>query len=438
MRHSLVQRWFGWSLYSSLRAVAVLAVGVGVLGSPACSSSGNSDGKGGLSGPGPGGGGQGAPNPDPGIIIPAASNGGGTGGGPSPNGSGGPITGTETTCDGQDNDHNGIIDDVDVGKDGLCDCIHIGFFGDVASDAGTATGSFEAWLVARSGLIPIQHLAATETLTSAWLSNLQVLIVGGLKKRAASAGSNPAFSAVELAAFDDWVQNKGGGAVTLSGYTTSIADARPVSELLQHSGLSYDLNSVSGAGVISEDGPPVWLNEIATPDHPIVDGVKEVGIYFGYPVLGDGTVIFTGEGYNLGMAKQWGKGHVFAFSDEWITQDATWSGLAKGQQNPCQQECNEQQNICRISTEQCAQCETQPCSDPADTDITTCAKGCQTSCKNETDRCAMYTQQCATCTDGVVERAEATPRLWLNAIRWLTPDNQCKVSIPPRGGVQIL
>ncbi len=257
----------------------------------------------------------------------------GNSGGVSPSASGAPNFGTETVCDDMDNDGNGVIDDVDVGKDGLCDCIHIGFFGEVASDAGDATGSFEAWLVARSGQIPIQHLDATEKLTPAWLASLQVLIVGGLRDRAAQAGAGEAFAADEIAAFDDWIQTRGGGAISLSGYTSNIDDARPVSELLQHTGLSYDLVSVSGAGVISEGAPPVWLQDITTPDHPIVDGVSEIGVYYGYPVEGDGTAILSGEGHVLGMAKQWGTGRVFAFADEWITQDATWQGLANGQQN---------------------------------------------------------------------------------------------------------
>lgn len=357
-----------------------------------------------------------------------------------PGGSGQPSVpnfGTETVCNDQDDNGNGIIDDVDVGMDGLCDCIRIGFFGEVASDAGTATGSFEAWLIERSGQIPIQHLSATDTLTTAWLSTLQVLIVGGLKDRAAQAGSNPAFTSDELAAFDDWIQNRGGGVITLSGYTSEIRDAHPVSELLQHTGLSYDLTSVSGPGVISENGPPVWLTGITTPDHPIVEGVKEVGVYYGYPVAGDGTAILSGEGYVLGMAKEWSSGRVFAFADEWITQDATWAGLANGQQDPCQQPCNEQANICRIAEEQCTQCEAQPCSDPNETDLETCTKGCQPSCESETQRCATNTQLCADCTNEQIDREEATPRLWLNTLRWLTPANECKVDIPPRGGVRV-
>lgn len=382
----------------------------------------------------PGGqGGPGGPN-DPDIIDTPI-----TPGGPGPGDPSVPIIpglGSETVCDGVDNDGNGIIDDVDVGNDGLCDCIRIGFFGKVASDAGQATGSFESWLTALSGQVPIAHLDATATLTASWLSNLQVLIVGGLQDRAARAGEGSAFTGDEIAAFDGWIA-QGGGVITLSGYTANIRDARPVAELIQNTGLGYDLMSVSGPGVISEDGPPVWLRGITTPTHPIVDGVKEVGVYYGYPVTGDGTPILSAEGYVLGVAKEQGAGRVFAFADEWITQDATWLGLRSGQDNPCQQPCNEQTNICRVAAEQCEQCAAQPCSDPNETDLETCTKGCQPSCDSETTRCETYTAQCDTCQGEMLDRVEATPRLWLNTLRWLTPANECKVQIPPRGGVQI-
>lgn len=336
--------------------------------------------------------------------------------------------GTELECDDKDENDNGIVDDVDIGKDGLCDCIHIGFFGEIASDAGQDTASFDAWLIERSGQVPIKRLAADETLTAEWLASLQVLIIGGMQERAAAGG---AFTAEEIAAFDDWVRNRGGGVMTLSGYTATSDDAQPTNELLANTGLGYDLGTVQEQGVIGEAAPPVWLNDIAAPDHPTVDQVTEIGVYYGYPVEGDGTVILQGEGYDLAMAKQVGNGRVFVFADEWITQDATWAGLSNGQANPCQQPCNEQENICRIAEMQCAQCEMQPCSDPNDTDAGTCSKGCQPSCDSETTRCQTNTELCAECTAEADARAEATPRLWLNTIGWLTPDSECKVEIPP-------
>ncbi len=345
---------------------------------------------------------------------------------------GGPIApnlGGEQLCDGVDENGNGIIDDVDIGRDGLCDCIHLGFFGQVASDAGSSTGAFQAWLEERSGEFPVKNLAATDTLTAEWLSDLQVLIVGGMEPRA-SRGA-PYFSDAELAAFDDWLQVQGNGVFTLAGYTDNANDVAPTNALLAHLGVEYRTAGIAPEGVIGDGAPPIWLTGIVAPDHPSVESVTEVGFFYGYPVEGDGTVILQSGGYDLAIAKETGSGRAFIFGDEWITQDVTWSGTTQGASDPCQQPCNEQDNICRIAEEQCANCAMQPCSDPMDTDPATCHRGCQGSCDNETARCQMFTSECEVCTGDVTEREQATPRLWLNTIRWLTPESECKVEIPP-------
>jgi hypothetical protein len=334
--------------------------------------------------------------------------------------------GTEEQCDGMDENGNGIIDDVDVGKDGLCDCISIGFFGQVSSDAGSETGQFQNWLTALSGQVPIKNLGASGTLTAEWLDGLQVLIVGGMQDRTSG------FSADEIAAFDDWLMNSGAGVITLGGYTASSSDIQPTNELIASTGMQYDTSSVPSEGVIGQDvAPPVWLSGIVAPDHPTVDGVAEIGVYFGYPVSGDGTVVLREGSYDLAMAKAVGAGRAFIFADEWITQDLTWSGEVEGGQDMCQQPCNEMNNICPIAESQCADCAAQPCSDPSETDEATCSKGCQPSCDNETMRCEMYTADCEACSAGSSAREQATARLWLNTIRWLTPQNECQVEIPP-------
>lgn len=367
-------------------------------------------------------GGQVPPQTD--VIDVPPSTGGGT------NANGRPRNlGSETECNGMDDNGNGIIDDVDIGRDGLCDCLNIGFFGNVASDAGSETAQFESWLLARSS-VPVQQLAATDTLTAQWLAGVQVLVVGGLQGRT-SQSSGPAFSEAERAAFDEWLRN-GGGVFVLSGYTEDSRDAQPTVELIANTGISYDLQSVPAEGVIGQgEAPPVWLDGIVTPDHPSVEGVEAIGVYYGYPVTGDGTSILEAQGYTLAMAKEIDAGRAFVFADEWITQDVTWSGLTVGGNDPCQQPCQEQSNICRIAGEQCERCALEPCSDPNETDLESCSKGCQPSCEAETNRCNMYTEQCETCSAARTTREQATPRLWLNTLRWLTPQSECQVEIPP-------
>ncbi len=356
---------------------------------------------------------SGGPDSPGGTIVPPGSNN---------------YMGGELLCDGVDENNNGIIDDVDVGMDGLCDCIQLGFFGKIASDAGSNTGQFEAWLDERAGgAQDFKQLGATDTLTAQWLSDLQVLIIGGMQDRT----QRPAFSSDEMKAISDWV-NQGGGLVTLAGYTANSDAAVPTSDLLSNFGLSYDIQSAPGAGIISETvnaGPPVWLTGITAPDHPTVSGVSQIGFFYGYPVSGEGTVILEDRGYALAVAKQVGNGRVFAFGDEWITQDQTWSGVSLGQSADCQA-CNEATGRCEGAKNRCESCEMEPCSDPNDS-LPDCQKGCTQGCEQETQSCTDLQDQCDACREVALRRADATARLWLNTLRWLTPETVCQVPIPP-------
>src|SRR6186713_712007 len=81
---------------------------------------------------------------------------------------------TPEVCDGVDNDDNGIIDDVDVAGDGICDCLRIGTLGTIGpwSNGGNI---FRDWLNERSSTpaVEIGHGA----LTAEVLSELDVLVL---------------------------------------------------------------------------------------------------------------------------------------------------------------------------------------------------------------------------------------------------------------------
>ncbi|MDX2055659.1 MAG: hypothetical protein SFV15_24870 [Polyangiaceae bacterium] len=232
-----------------------------------------------------------------------------------------PDLGSEEACDGMDGNKNGIIDDVDKGKDGLCDCLNIGFIGDIASDAGTMTAAFQNWLEARSD-VPVTRLSATAEITEQSLKPLQVLIVGNMTARITQNSS--AYSPAELLVLKKWVTERGGGLMTLGGFTGNETHMLPTVQLLAPFDLSYDYLG-RGPGILGEGAPPVVITGITAPQHPTVAGVKALGVYYGYPVVGDGEVILSERGFNLAMAKQAGKGRVFLFADEWITQDTLWT-----------------------------------------------------------------------------------------------------------------
>jgi hypothetical protein len=322
--------------------------------------------------------------------------------------------GTEMACDGVDENMNGVVDDVDKGKDGLCDCLHIGFLGALASDNGNSTGAFQAWLEAHSD-VPVKHIGARDKLTPEVLADLQVLIIGNMRDR-----GNAGFTSDELNAFSQWIQN-GGGVMSLAGYSASPNDMQATVQLLAPTGMGYDL-SVGGAGVLGTvmNGPPPV----------IVHGITALGVFNAYPVTGDGQVIVREGSYTLAEAKEIGGGHVFVFADEWITQDVLWTPQARPL-TQCQQSCNQCKNQCSNCDIQCQNCQMQPCQGGQQApDGGTCVRGCDQSCNQCQTNCQTCEQACTACSALEQDDTLDMGRFWLNVIRWLTPANECQVPIP--------
>jgi hypothetical protein len=340
---------------------------------------------------------------------------------------GNPINiGSEAACDGVDENQNGIVDDVDKGKDGLCDCLHIGFLGALASDAGNKTGAFETWLEERSD-IPVTHIAARDPLTAESLAGLQVLVIGNLSERANGAG----YSAAEVEVLRHWIETDAGGVISLAGYTAREGDVVPTVALLAPTGLGYDYKG-RGPGVLGIGAPPVIVRGIVSPNHPTMDGIHALGVYNAYPVTGDGEVIVSDGAFNLAMAKTFGAGHVFAFSDEWVTQDALWSPMLNRPLTPCQQGCNQCKNQCASCDQQCTACLAQPCQGgQVVPDGGTCVRGCDQGCSSCSTNCQSCEQVCGACSALEQQDQLDIPRFWLNVIRWLTPANECQVPVPP-------
>jgi hypothetical protein len=394
-----------------------------------CSAGGASSGAVGVEGPAaggsptlsPSGSGNGtATNPPSGFLIGDGSQ--------AVDSNGNPVNiGTEVACDGVDENGNGVIDDVDKGKDGLCDCLRIGFLGDFASDAGNRTGAFESWLEERSD-VPVTHIGARDTLTPELLQNLQVIVVGNLSQRA----NGPAFTAAEIDAVRQWVEVEAGGLMTLAGYTAREADIVPTVNLLAPTGLSYDYMG-RGPGVMGMGAPPVLTRGIVAPGHATLEGITAMGVYNAYPVVGDGEVLIREGTFNLAMAKTLGAGNVLAFSDEWITQDALWFPMMNRPLTPCQQTCNQCNMQCLSCDQQCTACQQQPCQGgQVAPDGGTCARGCDQACQGCSGNCQTCEAACSACSALETTDTLDIPRFWLNALRWLTPANECQVPLPPQ------
>ena len=120
------------------------------------------------------------------------------------------VSGGSEVCDGMDNDRNGIIDDVDMQSDGVCDCLNIATIGEIGpwSDGGNV---FKSWLNERSPT-PVKELGDA-ILTDELLKPFQVIVIlyaatvdlNGTNGRMLRAHHE--FSDEEVAAFSRWVRS---------------------------------------------------------------------------------------------------------------------------------------------------------------------------------------------------------------------------------------
>ena len=242
---------------------------------------------------------------------------GGSGGGTS--GTGGGVGATAEVCDGVDNDQNGIIDDVDLGHDGVCDCLKIATLG---FKGRWGNGSvFSNWLDGKSqqGAVNLE----AQTLTPELLARFQVIVVQDVRSSGTAGvgnGLGRSYSQAEIDALAAWVQ-AGGGVMTLIGYGDA-SEVVNVNQLLSPYGIHY-----GSTGVLPQvNGSTAPVTHWAT--HPLSDNVTRIGVDNGYEVQGGGTLLAwepnPGD-VDVARALELGTGHVLVWGDEWITYDSEWT-----------------------------------------------------------------------------------------------------------------
>jgi hypothetical protein len=226
----------------------------------------------------------------------------------------GPL-GQETTCDGMDDDLNGVIDDVDAAGDGVCDCLRVATLGLHGEWGGgnVLTG----WLAERT-TTAIESLGESE-LSAEILAPFHVLLVLDVSSMH-NAGLS--YSATESQVLWEWVR-QGGGLMTMIGYSDA-GEPSNVNTLLGAFSLGYGPEQV-----LPGSGAPVPITEWF--EHPIATGIMQVGADNGYPTVGQGTTVAAEGGYDIGKAVIIGDGHVLVWGDEWVTYEDEWSGNASYQ-----------------------------------------------------------------------------------------------------------
>lgn len=237
---------------------------------------------------------------DTGVV--AADSGVAGDGGPAPDAACVP-SGPEV-CNGRDDDCDGFADNVDVGDDGIYDCLRIGIFGGPGANA---SSDFQAWLQTNGTTVTRLFTSSSSTITPAILANLDVVILDRLPRD---------YTPAEAAVFTRWIE-AGGGVVSMSGYSGGPADVTRPNSLLVEVGGAY------GGALAS--GPVTRFNP-----HPLTTGIGSITFLGGFgvtamPTVGTSTVVARlPDARPAGIAFERGRGRVFMWGDEWIEFDSEW------------------------------------------------------------------------------------------------------------------
>ena len=217
-----------------------------------------------------------------------------------------PTAPPDEVCDDLDNDCNGEIDDIDVGNDGIRDCLEILLIG---APGVNASSNFQLWLEEQGTAVTRIHDTGTPpALTSSDLSGFDVAILDYLVR---------AYTPEESAALSQWVRS-GRGLMSLNGFDGS-------SDLARGNSLLIELGIEHVMGLQSETVTTFRA-------HPLTTGLTSVSFHGGYRVgnlpSGEGSVVVAEiTAGPVGLALVRGGGRAFVWGDEWVEFDSQWQTL---------------------------------------------------------------------------------------------------------------
>jgi len=212
-----------------------------------------------------------------------------------------------------------------------------------ANPNGDPDTALQDWLNSSSaGTARVDNFTNRVTLTSDFLATYDVIILASLSDDS-NVGPFWTFDPSEVAAFQDWVTNKGGGVITLTGYSGNGQEINAPNQLIAFSGISYNNDGIGA--------PYSWPVSGCAGSNPISDWVKTdpvianlsnnvtwIGLANGRSINApaDGHVAATVPGppiANVLVGKLAGNGRVLVYADEWITYTTQWNGVGNPETN---------------------------------------------------------------------------------------------------------
>ena len=212
-------------------------------------------------------------------------------------------------CNDVDDDCDDQIDNVDVGKDGICDCLKIALVGNQGANP---SAEFQLWLEAQGTQVDRINTVLNEPLDKAILNKYDILVLDYLIR---------SYTAEEQAAVQTWV-DAGGGMMSMTGFTNQQFVADRPNSLFKPMGLSYNTSKGFFSGPVTQFAP-----------HEITMGLTSISFFGGLyvDIVDDGininkTIMTLPQG-PVGVVQDRGNGRLFMFGDEWVEFDSEWKNI---------------------------------------------------------------------------------------------------------------
>lgn len=210
-----------------------------------------------------------------------------------------------------------------------------------ASGNADNTDAFQAFMNGNTnGTATMKMLTTFTPITGLNLDDYDVIILQALYSNPYDPNGLWVYSDADAAALYDWVNNKGGAIISMSGYFSGTAvEIQPLNKLLAPFGISYGSDDTYN----SNDCPPPslcycaygsipfdnWTNQVPA----ITKNLQKVGIFLGRSIKCSGAdcqvvaknnVDLNAQSDIVGVAKVVGNGRIFSWGDEWVTYTSQW------------------------------------------------------------------------------------------------------------------